>query len=490
MDKKRIDSSENSTKKGNEPKEESQTTIDSVENDKAEDIRETIDMAKEAAIPESQKTDSVKDKSNKTIDKMTEEEISSIKEAVDKIRGLDFQLPQNVEFLENIRQYNMSCEKVSGMTTNYETLKEDELKANEKFEDLRRNFARIVDESEWGEKMFYAIPVIDEMESDNKWDQQWCEVLEKAMKESSPRLCIANLFHTVFTLPKELYFYRIKKDILNQLNEKVVEVSCLLSTRMYQMFKSLKEMSESLRDTLTSLLLLGSQLADLSLESHKIEMSETECEMQEAIKFLQPLIDKKEGISEEEKSKLSEIQNKIKEYEDSIPNELRVSNREQFIAKAKEHYKNTQDCETKLKSIKEKVYCKSLRDLFTLYDNIIKTNGDYKTLYEDIEDRDVEDKTHCNNIITMLKQLTREVNNYLDRSLGLRPFDIQIGNDVNDIIDRLEIISAEDAPEENLKECICSIISTGFGKYDANNNLVFVAKKTAVHAYTNRLKEH
>lgn len=413
---------------------------------------------------------------DKPIEGLSDENKQYIDEIIQKWEMLDFYTQEREDILKTINQYNGLCVQAKAINDEYSALLEETLLANKEYDNLKRNFAQIVEDAQWGEKLFYMMPVIDDLDSNSQWDNLWCEVVKKSTEESCPRLYIKNnLYSCVFTLPKDVYFYKVKEDKLDSLSETIVKATRVLASKMVLMFKNITNLSDSLRGLLVKL--LSNKLMTIP---ENVILPKKE-ELTQNLTFLRSIVEN----NEENIDRASILLGLYNNF-NSIPEDLLSGDYNKFISCARNLYQSVQLHQSELNSIKKDVYSRSITDLFKLYDSIKKCHEDYLNLVDSFEESDAEGLVYCNNIIDMLNKLLAEIENYLKKTLGLIPLTIEVGINFNKYpIDYYEVVVAEDAPNETLKECVSSIMDTGFAKYDENGKFLFVAKPARIAVYSN-----
>ena len=77
-------------------------------------------------------------------------------------------LPDNAELLEVINQRNDLLDEIKTLNAKLANIKEDVLESNKLYESFKKDFAQSVAEDSWGEKIFYALPIFDEFDANDR----------------------------------------------------------------------------------------------------------------------------------------------------------------------------------------------------------------------------------------------------------------------------------------------------------------------------------
>ena len=139
--------------------------------------------------------------------------IADYKEILSHIDKLNLYSQDKKELLEIIQQYNGLCAESKEINQKLKIVKEDVVRANDLYDSLKRSFAQIVEDSDFGEKVFMAIPILDEYHEDSEWDNLWCKTVQEAVSEENreaiKKYLDGNLFNCTFSLPKDVYYYKL-----------------------------------------------------------------------------------------------------------------------------------------------------------------------------------------------------------------------------------------------------------------------------------------
>ena len=79
-----------------------------------------------------------------------------------------------------------------------------------------------------------------------------------------------------------------------------------------------------------------------------------------------------------------------------------------------------------------------------------------------------------------------KIEDYLFKAYSIKPIDIKVGEKfTNYDVLWYEVLTAEDAPSENLVECVSFISDTGFAKYDVNGIVEKTTRAAKISVYRN-----
>ena len=191
--------------------------------------------------------------------------------AIDEINKI--YLPDNAELLEVINQRNDLLDEIKTLNAKLANIKEDVLESNKLYESFKKDFAQSVAEDSWGEKIFYALPIFDEFDANDPWIVQWCDVMRDAVNEENREnirnFINKNLYNSTFSLPKDIYYYKVNPKEIKDVEKDVSKLANVFSTKTWIFFKFIKDFSDHLRTNLLKSQLLV-PLAENDLEKVEI----------------------------------------------------------------------------------------------------------------------------------------------------------------------------------------------------------------------------
>lgn len=119
----------------------------------------------------------------------TDAPINNVEEYKDTLSAINevnkIYSPENAELLEVINQRNALLNEIETLNVKLSNIREDVLESNKLYESFKKDFAQSVAEDNWGEKIFYALPVFDEFDANDPWIVQWCDVMRDAVNEGN-----------------------------------------------------------------------------------------------------------------------------------------------------------------------------------------------------------------------------------------------------------------------------------------------------------------
>lgn len=167
---------------------------------------------------------------------------------IDFINKSNFYLLERKELLEIVLQYNELFETINSLNNKLDLIKTEVLKANLLYDDFKRNFATIVDTCPWFEKLYYALPIFEDYDDDDVWISQWCKTVQAAVTEDNRNnlrnFINKNLFNSIYTLPKEVYCYKVNSKETKGVNEETAKFVFLLASRIARYIKYIKDTSD------------------------------------------------------------------------------------------------------------------------------------------------------------------------------------------------------------------------------------------------------
>jgi hypothetical protein len=379
---------------------------------------------------------------------------------------------KNAELLEVINQRNALLDEIKALYKKLADIREDVLKSNELYESFKRDFAQSVAEDNWGEKIFYALPIYDEYDASDPWVVQWCDVIRNAINEENREnirnFINRNFYNSTFSLPKDIYYYKINPKELKDVNPDVSKLAYIFSTKTWIFFKFIKDFSDNLRQTLLKTQLFASLTED---DFEKVEIPSQE-EIQEDKNMVLTNGDSEMRMYEKyrNKGKLTEI----------------IKNSSDYITSARELYQQVSSFRSELSSFEKQVYTTSLMDIYRLYDSVKNCIADFEKAQSLLSDSDEISNICCAKFIFRVKKMIGKIEDYLSQAYRIRPIDIKVGEKFSNYdVMWYEVLTAEDAPNEDLIECISFISDTGFAKYDINGVIEKATRVAKISVYKN-----
>lgn len=379
--------------------------------------------------------------------------------------------PENAELLEVINQRNALLNEIKTLNDKLSNVREDVLISNKLYESFKKDFAQSVAEDNWGEKIFYALPIFDEFDANDPWIVQWCDVMRDAVNEGNREnirnFINRNLYNSTFSLPKDIYYYKMNPNEIKDVDKDVSKLANVFSTKTWIFFKFIKDFSDHLRTNL-----LKSQLFD-SLKEIDLE----EIPSQEKIQ-----IDEKIVLTNGDAD-----YNMLRYYKGVNDNVVRIiQNSSSYIADARDLYQQVLSFRTELSSFEKQVYTTSLMDIYRLYDSVKKCITDFEKVQNLLSDSDEPSSKCCANFIYRIQGMIGKIEDYLLKAYSIKPIDIKVGEKfTNYDVLWYEVLTAEDAPNESLVECVSFISDTGFAKYDVNGDVEKTTRAAKISVYRN-----
>lgn len=379
--------------------------------------------------------------------------------------------PENAESLEVINQRNALLNEIKTLNDKLSNVREDVLMSNKLYESFKKDFAQSVAEDNWGEKIFYALPIFDEFDANDPWIVQWCDVMRDAVNEGNREnirnFINRNLYNSTFSLPKDIYYYKMNPNEIKDVDKDVSKLANVFSTKTWIFFKFIKDFSDHLRTNL-----LKSQLFD-SLKEIDLE----EIPSQEKIQ-----IDEKIVLTNGDAD-----YNMLRYYKGVKDNVVRIiQNSSSYIADARDLYQQVLSFRTELSSFEKQVYTTSLMDIYRLYDSVKKCITDFEKVQNLLSDSDEPSSKCCANFIYRIQGMIGKIEDYLLKAYSIKPIDIKVGEKfTNYDVLWYEVLTAEDAPNESLVECVSFISDTGFAKYDVNGDVEKTTRAAKISVYRN-----
>lgn len=379
--------------------------------------------------------------------------------------------PENAELLEVINQRNALLNEIKTLNDKLSNVREDVLMSNKLYESFKKDFAQSVAEDNWGEKIFYALPIFDEFDANDPWIVQWCDVMRDAVNEGNREnirnFINRNLYNSTFSLPKDIYYYKMNPNEIKDVDKDVSKLANVFSTKTWIFFKFIKDFSDHLRTNL-----LKSQLFD-SLKEIDLE----EIPSQEKIQ-----IDEKIVLTNGDAD-----YNMLRYYKGVKDNVVRIiRNSSSYIADARDLYQQVLSFRTELSSFEKQVYTTSLMDIYRLYDSVKKCITDFEKVQNLLSDSDEPSSKCCANFIYRIQGMIGKIEDYLLKAYSIKPIDIKVGEKfTNYDVLWYEVLTAEDAPNESLVECVSFISDTGFAKYDVNGDVEKTTRAAKISVYRN-----
>lgn len=378
----------------------------------------------------------------------------------------------NAELLEVINQRNVLLDEIVALNERLANIQEDVLKSNKLYDGLKRGFAQSVAEDSWGEKIFYALPIFDEYDANDPWIAQWCDVMRDAVKdenrENVRNFINKNLYNSTFSLPKDIYYYKINPKEIKDVEKDVSKLAHVFSTKIWIFFKFIKDFSDHLRSNLLKSQLLA-PLTNRDLDKVIFPSQE------EILKDVNWVLTN--GDPEMEIYKKYRKSTKIAEI---------IQNSSTYIASARELYQQVLSFRTELSSFEKQVYTTSLMDIYRLYDSVKKCMADFEKAQSLLSDSDEPSSICCAKFIYRIQKMIGKIEDYLFQAYSIKPIDIKVGEKFSnyDVL-WYEVLTAEDAPNEDLVECVSFISDTGFAKYNINGVVEKITRAAKISVYRN-----
>lgn len=390
--------------------------------------------------------------------------------AIDEINKI--YLPDNAELLEVINQRNDLLDEIKTLNDKLANIKEDVLESNKLYESFKKDFAQSVAEDSWGEKIFYALPIFDEFDANDPWIVQWCDVMRDAVNEENREnirnFINKNLYNSTFSLPKDIYYYKVNPKEIKDVEKDVSKLANVFSTKTWIFFKFIKDFSDHLRTNL-----LKSQLLVPLAES---DLEKVEIPSQDEIQIDEQLVLTNGDPELEMYGKYRKKDNVVKI----------IQNSGSYIVEARDLYQQVLSFRTELSSFEKQVYTTSLMDIYRLYDSVKKCITDFSKAQSLLSDSDEPSSKCCANFIYRIQRMIGKIEDYLFKAYSIKPIDIKVGEKfTNYDVLWYEVLTAEDAPSENLVECVSFISDTGFAKYDVNGIVEKTTRAAKISVYRN-----
>lgn len=169
----------------------------------------------------------------------TDAPINNVEEYKDTLSAINevnkIYSPENAELLEVINQRNALLNEIETLNVKLSNIREDVLESNKLYESFKKDFAQSVAEDNWGEKIFYALPVFDEFDANDPWIVQWCDVMRDAVNEGNREnirnFINRNLYNSTFSLPKDIYYYKMNPNEIKDVDKDVLKLANVFSTK-------------------------------------------------------------------------------------------------------------------------------------------------------------------------------------------------------------------------------------------------------------------
>lgn len=388
---------------------------------------------------------------------------------------------ENASLLEVIQQYDLLIDQISELKKKHETLRTDIIQANEFYDSFKRNFANDVESTNWGEKLYYAVPLYEDFDEKDDWIQQWCLVMGQAVSENKDNLRIfinKNLYNNVFSLPKDVYYYKANASVVSNIAPKVRDAVYVFSTKTLIFFKFIKDFSDALRSTLL-----------------KIVSIDAEYDASVVVKSELPSTDKLLN----DKNYILKLKAEGKELEEDIASFYKdtilfakigkiIENPDGFIDEARQLYQQVQGFQNNLNSLSKRLYTDSLVDIYKLYDTVGKSLNDFRQLENELSETDEASKLCCFKFSNMLEEILKTIQKFLWDSYNIKPLTIELKKNFNEYdVNWYDVLVAEDAPSVDLVECISSITDTGFAKCNVDEEIEFVTRPAKISVYNKKV---
>ena len=388
---------------------------------------------------------------------------------------------ENASLLEVIQQYDELINQISYLRNKLDILRTDEIQANELYDSLKKNFANVIDSTNWGEKLYYALPLYEDFDEKDDWIQQWCHVMEQAVGENKENIRVfinKNFYNNVFSLPNGVYYYKANTNEFANVSSRVKEDIYTFSTKTLIFFKFLKDFSESLRSSLLKVISIddGFDFTD----AKKIELPTID-KLVDDLSYINGLKAKGQELPQEKIDNYTEL------FSSDIIEKI-FSDSEKFINDARMLYQKVQDCQNTLNSLSKRIYTDSLIDIYKLYDTIEKSLNDFIKIDNDLPDTDEESKLCCLKFMTMLKKLLDVITKYLKDSYNIVPLKIELYKNFNEYdVNWYDVLVAENAPSKEMVECISAITDSGFAKLNIDGEVDFVTRPAKISVYNKKV---
>ena len=89
------------------------------------------------------------------LESTTEDEYTSLLNRISSLENLYSK--DNASLFEIIQQYDKLIDQINDLKKIHENLKADSILSNELYDSFKREFANVVENANWGEKLYYAI---------------------------------------------------------------------------------------------------------------------------------------------------------------------------------------------------------------------------------------------------------------------------------------------------------------------------------------------
>ena len=163
-----------------------------------------------------------------------------------------------------------------------------------------------------------------------------------------------------------------------------------------------------------------------------------------------------------------------------------IQNSSNYIVDARDLYQQVLSFRTELSSFEKQVYTTSLMDIYRLYDSVKKCITDFSKAQSLLSDSDEPSSKCCANFIYRIQRMIGKIEDYLFKAYSIKPIDIKVGEKfTNYDVLWYEVLTAEDAPSEDLVECVSFISDTGFAKYDVNGIVEKPTRAAKISVYRN-----
>lgn len=174
----------------------------------------------------------------------TDAPINNVEEYKDTLSAINevnkIYSPENAELLEVINQRNALLNEIETLNVKLSNIREDVLMSNKLYESFKKDFAQSVAEDNWGEKIFYALPIFDEFDANDPWIVQWCDVMRDAVNEGNREnirnFINRNLYNSTFSLPKDIYYYKMNPNEIKDVDKDVSKLANVFSTKTWIFF--------------------------------------------------------------------------------------------------------------------------------------------------------------------------------------------------------------------------------------------------------------